>query len=137
MQQLVDERAIIAVADGLDTHSIADLLWLARWEHGFDLERTTMVVGVSGLFGPNNTGRDGETAILGLDVAAKWTAPGTARAEAPAVSARTRTIPMCLARRSQPATRARAAGSGWKLPQTGRMECTGPADTARRSAKRT
>ncbi|HYE06089.1 MAG TPA: TonB-dependent receptor [Planctomycetota bacterium] len=62
-------------ADGLDVHSLADLLYLARWENAADVDRVTTKGGVSALYGPNRSGRDGETLIYGADVAVKWTAP--------------------------------------------------------------
>ncbi len=59
----------------LDIHSLADFLYLARWENAADFDRITTKAGVSALFGPNRSGGDGETLIYGADLALKWTAP--------------------------------------------------------------
>ncbi|MEW6297602.1 MAG: hypothetical protein AB1671_07660 [Thermodesulfobacteriota bacterium] len=55
------------------TRSLEDFVYLARWENswGFSEELTTLV-GVSGLYGPNATGRDGDTWIYGLDMKWRW-----------------------------------------------------------------
>lgn len=55
------------------TRSLKDFVYLARWENswGFSDELTTLV-GVSGLYGPNATGRDGDTWIYGLDMKWRW-----------------------------------------------------------------
>jgi len=53
--------------------ALEDLLWLARWEHAFDVTDTLSTkAGVSGLFGPNPTGADAETRVYGADVVWKW-----------------------------------------------------------------
>jgi hypothetical protein len=57
-------------------HAPDDLLWLARWQTGVDIDRWTVMVGASALVGPNATGPEGRTAIYGVDAVAKWTAPG-------------------------------------------------------------
>lgn len=62
------------IADGV--HSAGDLLWLARWENSLDLGETAVRLGVSLLTGPNASGDDARTRIVGLDLVAKWTAPG-------------------------------------------------------------
>lgn len=50
-----------------------DLVYLARWVNGFDLSDTwSTQIGASALFGPNATGGDGQTRILGADVVLKW-----------------------------------------------------------------
>ena len=53
--------------------SLADFLYMARWENSFDLSReTTTKFGFSGLLGPNNTGPGGSTRIYGADLKVKW-----------------------------------------------------------------
>lgn len=53
--------------------SLADFLYMARWENSFDLSReTTTKFGFSGLLGPNNTGPNGSTRIYGADLKVKW-----------------------------------------------------------------
>jgi hypothetical protein len=57
----------------VETSSLADLVYLGRWVHGFDLSPTwSSQVGVSGVLGPNATGSSGRTAIYGLDGVLKW-----------------------------------------------------------------
>jgi len=57
----------------VDVRSPKDLLYLARWVNGVDLSDTTSAqLGVSYVTGPNATGRDGRTHILGGDVVVKW-----------------------------------------------------------------
>ncbi len=52
---------------------LGDLAYSARWENSFDLSRdTTVKFGVSGAFGPNPTGPDGQTRIYGADLKLKW-----------------------------------------------------------------
>jgi hypothetical protein len=54
--------------------SFDDMVYLLRWVNGFDLSDTWVgQVGLSGLFGPNATGSDGETWIYGADFVLKWT----------------------------------------------------------------
>jgi hypothetical protein len=56
-----------AVNDG------GDLLYVPRVTTSFDVTETqTIVAGVSGAFGPNNTGDSSRTAIYGADVYWKW-----------------------------------------------------------------
>ena len=53
--------------------SPADLLYLARWVNGADLSDTTSAqLGVSFATGPNASGRDGRTHLLGADLVVKW-----------------------------------------------------------------
>jgi hypothetical protein len=53
--------------------ALKDVLYLARWEHAFDVTDTLSTkFGVSGLFGPNATGADAETYVYGTDVVWKW-----------------------------------------------------------------
>jgi hypothetical protein len=50
-----------------------DLLFVPRWENSFDLSLTrTLLVGLSGAFGPNDTGAHSRTQILGADAFYKW-----------------------------------------------------------------
>ncbi|MCS6924846.1 MAG: hypothetical protein NZ578_02975 [Candidatus Binatia bacterium] len=55
------------------TRSLKDFVYLTRWEHswGFGEELTTLV-GLSGLYGPNATGRNGDTWIYGLAMKWRW-----------------------------------------------------------------
>lgn len=56
-----------------DVRSLKDLLYLLRWENGFDLSpQWSANIGVSALFGPNSTGPDGQTSIYGADLTLKW-----------------------------------------------------------------
>jgi hypothetical protein len=50
-----------------------DLVWVPRWENSVDLSPTQVVLaGVSGAFGPNDTGTNTWTQIYGADVFYKW-----------------------------------------------------------------
>jgi hypothetical protein len=50
-----------------------DLLYLARWVNGVDLSDTTSAqLGASFVTGPNASGRDGRTHVLGSDLVVKW-----------------------------------------------------------------
>jgi hypothetical protein len=54
-------------------HGLADLVYLVRWVNGLDFgDEWSGQWGVSGLFGPNATGRDGRTSIAGTDLVLKW-----------------------------------------------------------------
>lgn len=56
-----------------DVRSLADLLYLARWKNAWDLtDEWSAALGVSGLYGPNNSGSDGETWIYGTDLKVRW-----------------------------------------------------------------
>jgi hypothetical protein len=56
------------------TRSMDDMVYLLRWVNGTDFSETwTGQLGVSGLFGPNATGSQGETWIYGADFVLKWT----------------------------------------------------------------
>lgn len=56
-----------------DVRNLKDLVYLVRWENAVDLSRTwSGKFGVSGLYGPNFTGPDGETWIYGADFLLKW-----------------------------------------------------------------
>lgn len=53
--------------------SLADLVYLMRWENGADLtDEVSAKLGASALHGPNYTGPDGETWIYGADLIVKW-----------------------------------------------------------------
>jgi hypothetical protein len=54
-------------------HDLGDLLYLARWEHGFSLTSSVEAkLGGSALFGPNASGPHGRTRIYGGDAVVKW-----------------------------------------------------------------
>ena len=53
--------------------SPGDMIFVPRWENSFDLSPTqTVLLGVSGAFGANDTGENTDTQILGLDLFYKW-----------------------------------------------------------------
>lgn len=77
-----DAHAAAADGEGLagrhivnqDVRGFGDFVYLARWENSFDLsDELTAVFGASGLYGPNATGRDGDTWLYGLDMKWRWT----------------------------------------------------------------
>jgi hypothetical protein len=56
-----------------NVHDLGDLLYLARWEHGFPLgESVEAKLGGSALFGPNASGANEFTRIYGGDLVLKW-----------------------------------------------------------------
>jgi hypothetical protein len=56
-----------------DVRRLKDLVYLARWENALELSSTwSGKLGISGLYGPNFTGPDGETWIYGADFFLKW-----------------------------------------------------------------
>jgi hypothetical protein len=58
---------------GRDTRSLADMVYTPRATASFDLSPTTILLpGVSASYGPNGTGSDGRTRILGADMTLKW-----------------------------------------------------------------
>lgn len=60
-----------------EVHNLGDLVYLLRWENGFDFSSSwSAKVGLSGLYGPNFTGPDGETWIYGADFLCKWLPAG-------------------------------------------------------------
>ena len=60
--------------------NFGDLLYSVRWLNGFDLSNnTSMNLGFSGLTGPNASGEDTDTTILGADLYLKWQADYTQR----------------------------------------------------------
>ena len=56
-----------------EVRSLKDLVYLARWENAVEISPTwSGKFGISGLYGPNFTGPDGETWIYGADFFLKW-----------------------------------------------------------------
>ena len=56
-----------------DVRNLGDLVWLARIDNSWDLNKcTTVKLGASSLYGPNATGPGGHTWISGLDLLVKW-----------------------------------------------------------------
>lgn len=56
-----------------DVDGPEDLLWLLRWVSSFDPgSETTLVWGLSGLYGPNDTGGSADTWIYGTDLKIRW-----------------------------------------------------------------
>lgn len=56
-----------------EVRNLKDLVYLVRWENAVDVSSTwSGKFGVSGLYGPNFTGPDGETWIYGADFLLKW-----------------------------------------------------------------
>ena len=56
-----------------DVDGPEDLLWLLRWVSSFDAgDETTLVWGVSGLHGPNDTSDSADTWIYGTDLKVRW-----------------------------------------------------------------
>ncbi|MSR06468.1 MAG: hypothetical protein EXR93_05285 [Gemmatimonadetes bacterium] len=73
-----DESAEIhgGAPDERDVRDPADLLVVPRVATSFDLSSTqTLLVGVSGAFGPNSSGPDARTQIYGTDLYWKWKSP--------------------------------------------------------------
>jgi hypothetical protein len=69
-----------------------DLLFLPRLASSFDLsDSQTLVLGVSGAFGPNSTGSDRHTQVYGADLYWKWK-PADAHAGFPFVSWQTEAL---------------------------------------------
>lgn len=57
-----------------DVRRLDDFLYLARWNHSVNLtNELTGKFGLSGLYGPNSTGRDGDTWVYGADTKWTWT----------------------------------------------------------------
>ena len=89
-----------------------DMLYIPRLAASFDLTGAqTLLVGASGAFGPNNTGPDAQTRILGADLYWKWKSP-RARQGFPFVSLQAEV----LARRYDAASRVSAADPLNSLP---------------------
>jgi hypothetical protein len=56
-----------------DVKSLKDLVYLARWVNSWNItDEVTTKFGLSGLFGPNATGRSGYTQIYGADLKLAW-----------------------------------------------------------------
>jgi hypothetical protein len=56
-----------------DVRNLKDLVYLTRWSNSWNLsDELTTVLGFSGLYGPNATGRDGDTWIYGMDMKWRW-----------------------------------------------------------------
>ena len=54
-------------------HGVQDLVLVPRWENSFDLSPTqTVLAGVSGAFGPNDTGPSARTQAYAVDLFYKW-----------------------------------------------------------------
>jgi len=59
-----------------ETRSFADMIALVRLVNGFTVSRHWETqFGLSALLGPNSTGAEGETQILGADLVLNWTSP--------------------------------------------------------------
>jgi hypothetical protein len=77
------------VIDEKPVRSFSDLLVAPRINTSFDLTETqTIVLGVSGAFGPNNSGPSAKTQIYGVDAYWKWK-PAAAQAGFPFLSLQT------------------------------------------------
>jgi hypothetical protein len=62
-----------------EARGLQDFVWIPRFENSFNLSDTqTVLAGVSGAFGSNETGADSRTQIYGADLLYKWK---SARAE--------------------------------------------------------
>lgn len=72
--EVFEERPIGGRPFGTEgLHDAGDLVYLARWVNGGDLSDTwSAQLGVSGLFGSNATGTDGQTWMYGADWVLKW-----------------------------------------------------------------
>ena len=56
-----------------EARGVQDFVWIPRWENSFDLSPTqTVLGGVSGAFGSNETGANARTQIYGADLLYKW-----------------------------------------------------------------
>ena len=56
-----------------DVRSLKDLLYFARWENFWNLsDEVGAKLGISGVFGPNASGPDGDTRIYGADLKVRW-----------------------------------------------------------------
>jgi hypothetical protein len=59
-----------------EARGLQDLVFVPRWENSVDLSSTqTVLFGVSGAFGPNETGAHSHTQIYGADLLYKWKSP--------------------------------------------------------------
>ena len=80
-----DEQAGGIQGDGIagrpivaqDVRGFGDFLYLTRLENSFNFtDDVTAVFGLSGLYGPNSTGRDADTWLYGLDMKWRWQPAG-------------------------------------------------------------
>src|SRR5437870_4167829 len=56
-----------------EARGLQDFVWIPRWENSFNLSDTqTVLAGVSGAFGSNETGANSRTQIYGADLLYKW-----------------------------------------------------------------
>src|SRR5216110_395492 len=56
-----------------EARGLQDFVWIPRWENSVDLSPTqTVLAGVSGAFGSNETGATSRTQIYGVDFLYKW-----------------------------------------------------------------
>jgi hypothetical protein len=58
-----------------DVRDVGDLVYTVRWENGWTSgceDEYNWLLGFSGAFGPNATGRDGESQVYGADLVMKW-----------------------------------------------------------------
>jgi hypothetical protein len=56
-----------------DVRGFDDMLWLVRANASWDLtDESALLLGATGLYGPNQTGSDGETWIYGIDAKVRW-----------------------------------------------------------------
>lgn len=63
-----------------DVRALKDLVYSGRWINAFDLtDSVSARLGLSGLYGPNNSGSDGRTWIYGADLTLKWRPRDAAR----------------------------------------------------------
>lgn len=63
-----------------DVRGFGDFAYLVRWTNSWDLsDSISGVVGFSGMYGPNATGRDGNTYLYGLDMKWRWNPLGNFR----------------------------------------------------------
>lgn len=59
-----------------EARGVQDFVYVPRWENSFDLSPTqTVLGGISGAFGPNETGANSRTEIYGADLLYKWKSP--------------------------------------------------------------
>ncbi len=59
-----------------EARGLQDFVYVPRWENSFDLSPTqTILGGLSGAFGSNETGADSSTQIYGADFLYKWKSP--------------------------------------------------------------
>lgn len=59
-----------------EARGLQDFVWIPRWENSFNLSDTqTVLGGISGGFGSNETGAHSRTQIYGVDLLYKWKSP--------------------------------------------------------------